>query len=809
MDTKRISIVLFAICCMAPLIQAQIDLVYQLPPDRLVKFVDAAPTPAVSISPDGSWMIIMERPGLPSIAEIARPELRLAGLRINPRTNGPSRGSHITGLKLLSLEDNLEYEVSGLPEAPRISRVAWSPDGGSVAFCRTQEDGIELWVLDLETKHAGRLTGPDINDVTGSTYEWHPDSRSLIYKSIDNSRVSPPAPSRVPVGPVVQENTGRKSPVRTYQDMLKNPYDERVFEYYATSRLISVSLSGISREIGSKGIIRSFDISPDGQYLLVQSVHRPFSYLVPYSRFPARIEVWDLQGNLLHTVADLPLADDIPSGFGSVRKGPRSVQWRSDAPAQLFWVEALDEGDGSKDVPYRDQVFALKAPFRGDVEEGPRCELRFGGITWGNSTTALLYESWRRTRTEIVSRFEPDRMQEGKQLIFDLNTEDRYGDPGSFVTTTNASGNRILLFGNGGRSLYLRGTGASPRGNEPFVDRYDLSSGETTRLWQSGPPYYEYPTRILDPGKGLILVSRESVKEQPNYYLLNLRSGKSVQVTRFPHPHPDLSGLDKQLITYLREDGVQLTGTLYLPYREASRNRNLPVIMWAYPREYKDADAAGQVDESPYRFDRITHGSTLVWLTQGYAVFDDPKMPIIGEGDEEPNDTYVEQLVSSAKAAVDTVVAMGVADPGKIVIGGHSYGAFMTANLLSHSDLFAAGIARSGAYNRTLTPFGFQAEERTYWEAPQVYYDMSPFMHAHKINEPLLLIHGQADNNSGTFPVQSERYYHALKGQGATVRLVMLPHESHGYRARESVLHMLWETDRWIRRYVTEGSREE
>jgi dipeptidyl aminopeptidase/acylaminoacyl peptidase len=188
-------------------------------------------------------------------------------------------------------------------------------------------------------------------------------------------------------------------------------------------------------------------------------------------------------------------------------------------------------------------------------------------------------------------------------------------------------------------------------------------------------------------------------------------------------------------------------------------------------------------------------------LTQGYAIFDGPTMPIVGKG-ETANDTYVEQLVTSAQAAVDKAVEMGIADRDRIGVGGHSYGAFMTANLLAHSEIFRAGVARSGAYNRTLTPFGFQNERRTFWEVPQVYSRMSPFFYADKINEPILLIHGEMDDNSGTFPIQSERLFMALKGHGATVRYVTLPYEAHGYLARESVLDTAAEMLNWLDKWV-------
>jgi dipeptidyl aminopeptidase/acylaminoacyl peptidase len=350
--------------------------------------------------------------------------------------------------------------------------------------------------------------------------------------------------------------------------------------------------------------------------------------------------------------------------------------------------------------------------------------------------------------------------------------------------------------------VFLTAEGASPEGSRPFVDALDLTSGKKTRLFHSEGPVYEYPLAFLSVASRTLLTRRESTEEPPNYFARDLKTNEVRALTSFPHPYPGLVGATRELVRYQRPDGVALTATLHLPPGYSPSSGSLPLIVWAYPREYKSADAAAQVRESPYRFSRVSWGSPLYWLTQGYAIMDDAAMPIVGEGDEEPNDTYVEQLVASAKAAVDEAARRGVADPDRAAIGGHSYGAFMTANLLAHSDVFRAGIARSGAYNRTLTPFGFQSEERTFWEAPETYFTMSPFMHADQIDEPILLVHGEADNNSGTFPIQSQRLFHALKGHGARARLVLLPHESHGYRGRESVLHTLWETNEWLERYV-------
>jgi dipeptidyl aminopeptidase/acylaminoacyl peptidase len=784
-------------------INAQIDISYQLPPQEMVKLVDAPLTPSVWISPDGDWMLLLGQPSLPSIEEVAQPELRIAGLRINPVINGRSRLSFYNSMKLLNISAGDEFIVEGLPEFPRITNLTWSPDGTKVAFSVVKENGIELWCLDISSKTAYPLTDPVLNDILWSNaFQWFPDSKNLIYKAIDEERKKEPEKPMVPEGPIVSENVGKISPVRTYQDLLKNRYDEELFDYYLSSRLFKVGLDKKITPIGEKGIFRNFSVSPDGRFILVETIHKPYSYLVPWYNFPVKIEIWNETGGVIRELADLPLADDIPKGFESVRTGPRSYIWRADVPAELYWVEALDGGDASLEVDYRDQLMKLKAPFNGEPEALMKLQLRFNGILWGSGDMAIIYEGWWDTRRSVTSLFSPDHPEAEQQVLFDRSTEDIYHDPGRFITKMNQSGFYVLETGDKGKSLFLRGTGASPEGNKPFLDKYLPEKQTAKRLWQSEAPYYEYPVHLTDPNSNLIITRRESVNEPPNYFIRNLKTGKLKQLTFFQHPHPELSGISKTLLKYHRKDGVLLTGTLYLPFRDEAKNKNLPVVMWAYPREFKSADAAGQVDDSPYRFDRISHWSSLIWLTQGYAVLDDPKMPIIGEGDKEPNDTYVEQLVMSAEAAIDTLVVMGVADRNKIAIGGHSYGAFMTANLLAHSDLFAAGIARSGAYNRTLTPFGFQAEQRTFWEAPEIYFAMSPFMHADKINEPILLIHGEADNNSGTFPIQSERFYHALKGHGATIRLVMLPHESHGYRARESVLHMLWEMNEWMEKYV-------
>lgn len=778
---------------------------YRVPDQALVDIIDTPKTPQLSIGPTREWGILISRPGYPSISELAEPELKLAGLRIKPDSFSPSRVWPNNRLEFIRIADLESRPVTGLPGIPRITNVRWSPDGARVAFTNTTAQGVELWVADAETGEARPLTGPTVSLTAGEAPAWLDDGETLVCCLVNAERGGGSAleAPRVPEGPIVQENIGTKTPARTYQDLLKNPHDEALFELYLTSQLALVELDGTVTAVGDPAITWDFDPSPDGRYILVQSLHRPYSYTVPAYRFPLLIEVWNLGGEVVHTVADHPLREEIPIARGSVQTGPRSVMWRADAPATLCWAEALDGGDAGAAATERDRLFLLPAPFDGEPAVWMTFELRYNDINWGHDGLAIATESWWDDRRIRAWKIKPGAPDEEPELLMDYSWQDRYNDPGEPVMVRNEYGRSVLLTADDANTIFLIGDGASPEGDRPFLDTFDTYHGETGRLFHSEAPYYERPVLVMNKEARHVVTRRESVDDVPNYFMRDLADGTLRQLTSFPHPTPQLAGIQKELIRYNREDGLDLTATLYTPAGyDPAVDGALPMLMWAYPREFKSADAAGQVDDSPYRFDWVGWWSPVLWLTQGYAALDGPTMPIIGEGDAEPNDTYVEQLVASAAAAIDEVVRRGVADRHRVAIGGHSYGAFMTANLLAHSDLFAAGLARTGAYNRTLTPFGFQSEGRTLWEAPEVYFEMSPFMHADKIKEPILLVHGEEDSNPGTFPMQSERFYSALKGHGATVRLVMLPCESHSYRARESLLHLLWETQQWLDEYV-------
>jgi dipeptidyl aminopeptidase/acylaminoacyl peptidase len=777
---------------------------YKDPSPVIARILDAPRTPQVVVSPERTRLLLLEPSTLPPIAIVAAPELRLAGVRINPRNNALSRAPTYNAL-IASPIGLGEVRRIVIPWQARIGNAFWSPDGRRIAYTLIEDAGISLWIAEAAGGQTRMLIGPVLNGAFGNPCEWLPSGSGLICSRVPAGRPAAPPDPAVPIGPVVRESHGQAAPNPTFEDLLQNPHDEALFEYYFTDQLVLVPLDGPDRPIGAPGMHQSVEISPDGKYLLVETVRHPFSYLVPYQRFAARSEVWDVIGNVVAVVAEHGLQENSGRSSDAVQTGPRSISWRGDAPATLAWIQALDGGDPAAVAPFRDRIQLLAPPFTGQPTRLADLEYRVRGIIWGRGDLAIVSEGWQKTRKTRRWIIDPAHPGSAPRLLFEGSSEDRYADPGQFLTHPGAVGRQVLLTSKDGRFAFLAGAGASPAGDQPFLDRMELANGKKLRLWRSESPYYEEATEVLDPDAGRVLTRRESVNDPPNYFIRDLKKrgpAQLTQLTRFPDPAPAFAGVTQQLITYMRADGVHLSATLYLPAGYDKSRGPLPFFFWAYPREFLDADAASQVIGSPYRFTRPTGASHLFLVLEGYGVLDGPTMPIVAKDGKEPNDSYVQQLVASAQAAVDKVVSMGVADPKRIGIGGHSYGAFMTANLLAHSQLFRAGIARSGAYNRTLTPFGFQNEERNYWEAEDVYTQMSPFTYADKIKEPILLVHGMADDNSGTFPIQSERMYAALVGLGATVRLVMLPAEAHGYRARESVGHTLYEMVNWLDQYV-------
>jgi dipeptidyl aminopeptidase/acylaminoacyl peptidase len=770
---------------------------YKLPPKEVVAILDAPPPPRAIDSPTRDALLLIDTRPYPSIEVLAEPVLRVAGLRINPRIGCTQRTVQSTSMTIQPL-DNAPARRIALPEGASIQRPQWSNDGKKIAFALDRDDRVELWIADVATGVARPIAGARINDVLGDNITWLGDNRHVVAGLVPGGRGPAPAAARAPIGPNVQESSGRVSQMATFQDLLTNPHDEDLFEHFATSQLARIDTeTGEIDRIGPAALITGADFSPDEKYLLVSTIRRPFSYRVPYTFFRRKTEVWDSHGRPVVVVADLPISDDIPRQ--GVPTGRRGVRWQPLHDARLVWIEALDGGDPRKKVAHRDRVMAIAAPFIGKPSELREFQHRFSGFAWlADKDHALATEVDRDRRWRTTTLVDLAKPNEAGKVLFDLSVNDAYKNPGFPMTVTRADGVTTIV--QDGDSIYMTGQGASPEGSRPFLDRLDLKTGENTRLFRCADKAFETVVGFVGHSRSNILIHHETKTEPPNYFVVDLESGKRTKLTDYRDPAPALEGLKKELIKYQREDGVPLSGTLYLPadFKEGTR---LPLIIWAYPLEYSDAATAGQVRTSPYTFTRLAGPSELFFVMHGYAVLDNATMPVVGDP-ETMNDTYVEQITAAARAAIDVLDKKGVIDPRRVGVGGHSYGAFMTANLLAHTDLFVAGIARSGAYNRSLTPFGFQSERRNYWEATELYTKMSPFSYANKINEPILLIHGEADNNSGTFPIQSERLFQAVKGNGGIARLVMLPHESHGYRSRESVLHVLAEMFEWADRYV-------
>ena len=847
---------------LAPLIPAWAQQTYQSPPADLVKILEAPANPLTSISPNGQWVLVtVSDPRTVTISDMADSAYYLAGskIRANPdfrienigirsgtvsgaagdveRTLPIPAGGRIGSTEWttnwVSMESQLAYTTIAngkmaldiyYPDNPgrvrhivapglsgKIRDLDWSRNAVDIAFTETTPAGTALWVADVLAGQATRVTPPVLNFTTArgnivddAGCNWLDGLPPLVCRLWPANRGAPPKTTDVPAGVIVQESYGRSAPVRTYEYLLQSPADEALFDYYFTDQISLVGVNGKITPVGPPGIHARVTPSPNGKYLLVETIQRPYSYQVPMDVFPSRTEVWDLNGKVLREIRSSHIAEEAPSARDAVLPGIRIVNWRPDVPATLMMVEALDKGNPRNTVPKRDQVSLLSAPFTGAATPFVQTEYRYGGITWVSANTAFLNDRLSRGARQRVWKIDPSAPNGGTpKLIWDRSVEDRYSNPGSWVYVRDpATGRFAPLRSSDGKYLYLRGDGASAEGERPFIDRFDLATSKTERLWQSSAPNYEQVLQVADRDANRIITQRESPTDPPNVFVRDLRNKSLTQITKLGDPAPYFANVKSELITYTRPDGVKLSATLYLPPGYHKSQGRLPFFFWAYPREFQSADAASQLAGSPYQFKRPGRQNYLMLLMHGYGVLDGPTMPIVGANGKEPNDTYIDQLVASAQAAVDKIVDMGVADRDRVAIGGHSYGAFMTVNLLAHSHIFRTGIAESGAYNRSLTPFGFQSEPRTYWEAPEIYGAMSPFNYANKITEPVLLIHGQRDDNSGTFPIQSERLFAAIKGNGGNVRYVQLPLEPHGYTARETQRHLLWEYINWLDKYV-------
>lgn len=775
---------------------------YQLPPKTILDLALAKPTPGVSVDSKGEWMLLIERNTYPTVEELGQPEVRVAGLRINPANFSLSRQNYINNFTLRNIATGKEYKINGLPANLLAAVVEWSPNEKKIAFTHNAGSHVDLYVIDVATQKAMKVNKTALNVVLGDAFSWLNDN-TLLYKATIKFPSAMPQKPITPKGPTVQESYGSSAPRPTFQDLIKSPYDEQLFEFFTTAQLVK-NTNGVETKINQPAIYTSTEASPDKKYLLIRTINKPFSYTVTAFGFNSTVAVYDVNGKLVKEIAKLPSAETAPAGNDNVQDVPRSIEWRDDEAATIVWCKALDGGLIKNNADYHDAVYSLPAPFTAQPKELFKTKMRYGGTTWGNNSFALVFEVLRGKAQTKLSKLNPSTGE--METLLERSSNDAYSNPGSPVTEKN-SYDRNVVIPHDGKLLMNNTTGASPKGDLPYLSYFDLTTKKNDIIWRCNDNSYELVIDVIDRNTLTVLTRKESQTDVPNYFIKTLKgvvasSGK--QVTNFTNPYPQLEGVSKQKISYKRADGVDLTGDLYLPKGyDVKRDGPLPVLMWAYPREFTNARDAAQVRGSKNMFTRISWSSPIFWVTQGYAVLDNAEMPIVSTApDKKPNDDFIEQLKLNARAAIDKLAEMGVGDSTRVAVGGHSYGAFMTANLLAHTNWFKAGIARSGAYNRTLTPFSFQNEDRTYWQAPQLYFDMSPFSFANQLKTPILLIHGDTDDNTGTFPIQSERMFAALKGNGGNVRYVSLPYEAHGYRGKENILHVLWEEHTWLEKYV-------
>ena len=796
---KVLTLVSFTFFCFFA--KAQESTNYQKPAKEVADLLLAPPTPTISIDGKAQYMLVMERSFYPIVEELGQPEFKIAGIRINPNNFSLSRQNFIKQLSLKNLVTGKMMSIAGLPNNLSALNPTWNPSENKIAFYNVTATAVDVWVIDIKTSTCSKINKNAANIVLSSSLIWLDDA-TVLYKINTHTAAQMSKKPITPKGPTIQESLGKVAPSVTYQDLIKSPYDEYVFEYLATAQLVKNN-AGVETKIGAPAIISSIDLSPDKKYFLTRTINKPFSYLVTVYGFATTVNVTDLNGKIVKTIADLASAETTPSGYDNVQNVARAFDWKDDEAATIIYALPLDSGIMKKNVPFHDVVMALAAPFTGSPKELFKTTTRYSRTVWGNEQIALVTEMLRSKQQYKVSRY--DASNNSLTTLYQGNMTDAYNNPGTPVTTKNKYNRDVIAMTNNGQSILMNNiTGASPKGDLPYLASFDLSTKANTILWRCSEDNYEMVMDVLDINNLKVITRRETEKEVPNYYIRSIKDNSKSAITNFTNPYTSMEGVTKEKIKYKRKDGVDLTGDLYLPKGyDKVKDGPLPTLIWAYPREFTNAADASQIRGNQHKFTLLSWGSPVFYVTQGYAIFDNAEMPIVASApDKKPNDDFVNQLILNATAAIDKLVDLGVGDRSKMAVGGHSYGAFMTVNLLAHCNLFKAGIARSGAYNRTLTPFGFQNEERTFWQAKDLYLSMSPFAFADKIKTPLLMTHGEMDDNTGTYPINSERLYAAIKGHGGTARFVYLPYEAHGYKGKENVLHLLWEQGRWLDKYL-------
>ncbi len=758
---------------------------YRMPSDAVIQLL-TAPAPAQPLIHARSGNIaLLETDKVISQRRLLAPRIGLAGVRLDPVTGITDIEPMVRQITLVRADGHGAEQVAGAPPTKpatwtaegesRFTFVQFSPDGARLSALRVATGKpSELWIYDIATGRTRKVSS-HVSPVWGNPCEWV-DADALLCRMRPKRPPALPEPSTD--GPVVVDHAGDTLPTRTYTMLLENGYDDALFEHYFTVELARISSKGKVERLGvSPGLIKHFEVAPSGQYVLLRRLQPPYPRLVPAPRFPATVEVWDL-------AAGKRIYQSEPVGFGiedSDEYGAEldSIQWQPDQPATAGYLYRRPLKDGAVEYQWR----TLQASPTAKPVVLARSDSRILSFGWSSAGTP-----WHLSRGQQGETVLTVLLPEGNNILWHGDRSDRAADPGRALRVDGQQG---PVLEHDGR-IFLTGDGLTAAGPRPFLNSVDIRSGETRQLWLAEDGVYEPVLAILDPAQEAWLTRRETETRPPQ--LNRVQQGTVSTLYSAGDPYPALQKVERRRIEYPRADGVTLRATLYLP-KSNDAPKPLPTLIWIYPREYDDPAQAEQLDSKAFRFHNIVGPSAIAATLAGYAVVVSPTVPILSTDD---GNGYLPQLVASTDALVDFLVEQNISHPGRIAIGGRSYGAFSAANLLIHSDKFASGIAMSGAYNRTLTPFGFQHEKRSFWEATDYYSSISPFFHANQVKKPLLLVHGGEDPNPGTPKAQARRFFHALVGEGAVCRYVELPGEAHHYRGRETVLYATWEMINWL-----------
>jgi dipeptidyl aminopeptidase/acylaminoacyl peptidase len=769
---------------------------YRQPPQDVVAIIAARKPPLISVAPDRRQAILAEPEGFTRLEDLARPAVSVDGRRFDLGSHARRGMVHYSGLTLLALGTG-ESRRLPLADNARIGYPQWSPRSDRLAFGVFAPTGVELWHAGTEDMQPVKVEGLRLNTAGGRSFVWMPDGQRILCRLVAaGADGMPRLPLSIP-GPIVLEATGSRQPA-AMRAVGRNPHEHQLFNYFMRSQLaIANTSTGELAPIGVPDLYGDIAPSPDGNFILVTRMTPPGD-APDVGLSPAdTLEVWTASGQIVSSLLSSPEA------VSTEARKRRGFRWQHTASATLQWIEDMFPSDGLRAGTGGERLMVLAAPFSAAPREVFRSEHAITGIDWVDaSESAIVHvydEQERRAAAWLVDLRRPGA--EARSL-WTRHIDDRYDDPGRPMTKRNAAGLDVVIQEHG--DIYMSARGVTPQGERPFVSRWSLTEMDGEVLWRSSEGTYAEAIALLDDEEPRLLIRHEAATMPPNYAVVGLRGGPRRELTSFRSPGAETFRVRKEVVTFPRADGIMLQATLYSPMQKADEER-LPLVLWAYPRTYADAQRAGQVSRSGDHFSAFDRAIPAFLAMHGFAVMDQVSMPIV-RADRGAGRSFSEQVVASARAAIDKAVEMGVADPQRVGVAGHSFGAFMTVSLLAHSELFKAGVAFSGAYNRTLTPFGFQTERRTLWEAPNMYMEMSPLMYAHRITAPLLLVHGSQDENRGTTPMQSERLFQAIMGQGGTAKLVMLPYEGHVYRARESVLHSAAEMLEWFSLHLRRGA---